>query len=393
MNIFKSVLLVGAMTMMAELAFAQTWTQTSASSNNWWSVDSSADGCKLIVGTAAGGDQCIYTSTNSGFTWVSNNVPKSYWCSVSSSADGTKLAAAAIDGPSGLYVSTNSGATWLRTCNVTSYWYSIASSADGRKIVAVGETSYWPYYYSNRISQLFSSTNYGSTWTSNSSPPAEFCGVASSADGTKLVAPVTNGGGIFTSVNSGTTWVSNRIYDGAWASVASSADGAKLTAVSHYGSIYTSTNSGGVWKLNGASLPMFSVAASVDGSKLLGSSDDHLYISTNSGATWKAADVTGKYWRGVAMSADGSKLVAVSALGGIWTAQVTPAPRIHLAPTNGNLTLAWTVPSTNFTLQQSADLSSWASVTNPPVLNLTNLQNEVTLPPSGNNSFYRLRTP
>src|ERR1017187_10893394 len=110
---------------------------------------------------------------NSGSVGVQRRVGRCYCRPVISPADGTKLAAAAIDGPSGLYVSTNSGATWLRTCNVTSYWYSIASSADGRKIVAVGETSYWPYYYSNRISQLFSSTNYGSTWTSNSSPPAE----------------------------------------------------------------------------------------------------------------------------------------------------------------------------------------------------------------------------
>jgi len=57
------------------------------------------------------------------------------------------------------------------------------------------------------------------------------------------------------------------------------------------------------------------------------------------------------------------------------------------------VTLAWTVPSTNFGLQQSADLTSWADVTNPPVLNLTNLQNQVTLAPSNSSRFYRLKTP
>ena len=51
------------------------------------------------------------------------------------------------------------------------------------------------------------------------------------------------------------------------------------------------------------------------------------------------------------------------------------------------------MPSTNFVLQQSADLLSWTDVTNPPVLNLTNLQNQVTLPPSGSSGFYRLKTP
>jgi hypothetical protein len=44
-------------------------------------------------------------------------------------------------------------------------------------------------------------------------------------------------------------------------------------------------------------------------------------------------------------------------------------------------------------MQQSADFQSWADMTNQPVLNLTNLQNEVYLPPPGSNVFYRLKTP
>ena len=98
-------------------------------------------------------------------------------------------------------------------------------------------------------------------------------------------------------------------------------------------------------------------------------------------------------WVSVASSADGSKLEAVTLPGGIWTTQTTPSPQLNLTPSATNLKLGWTVPSTNFVLQQSADLTSWTDVTNPPVLNLTNLQNQVTLPPSGNSGFYRLKTP
>jgi hypothetical protein len=36
---------------------------------------------------------------------------------------------------------------------------------------------------------------------------------------------------------------------------------------------------------------------------------------------------------------------------------------------------------------------SWAAVTNAPALNLTNLQNQVTLPPSNRSGFFRLSTP
>jgi hypothetical protein len=95
----------------------------------------------------------------------------------------------------------------------------------------------------------------------------------------------------------------------------------------------------------------------------------------------------------VASSADGSKLIAVDYGSGIWISQTTPAPQLNIAPSNTNLDFSWTVPSTNFVLQQSSDLGSWTDVTNPPVLNLTNLQNEVILSPTGSSVFYRLKTP
>jgi hypothetical protein len=66
---------------------------------------------------------------------------------------------------------------------------------------------------------------------------------------------------------------------------------------------------------------------------------------------------------------------------------------LKLAPTNPDLKLSWLVPSTNFVMQQSSDLGSWMDMTNTPALNLTNLQNEVILSPTGRSCFYRLKTP
>ena len=56
--------------------------------------------------------------------------------------------------------------------------------------------------------------------------------------------------------------------------------------------------------------------------------------------------------------------------------------------------VSWPVPSTNFVLQQNLNLSTgnWDVVTNEAVLNLTNLQYQVTLAPA-NSVFYRLATP
>ena len=205
---------------------------------------------------------------------------------------------------------------------------------------------------------------------------------------------------IFTSTNSGNTWYTNSlrpppIYGSA---LTSSADGTKLIACNgNSGLIYISTNSGTTWNTNG--LPRQnspSVASSADGSKLVVAVGIHIYTSTNSGNTWTSNNVPAESWTSVDSSADGSKLVAVAdGYGGIWTSQTMPTPQLNIAPTNGNFTLSWTLPSTNFVLQQNLDLTTtnWVTLTNTTTLNLTNLQNEVVLSLSNSSGFYHLATP
>ena len=63
--------------------------------------------------------------------------------------------------------------------------------------------------------------------------------VASSSDGTKLVAAV-YGEFIYTSTDSGVTWTQQTSAgDNTWSAVTSSSDGAKLVAVVYVGYIYT----------------------------------------------------------------------------------------------------------------------------------------------------------
>jgi hypothetical protein len=76
---------------------------------------------------------------------------------------------------------------------------------------------------------------------------------------------------------------------------------------------------------------------------------------------------------------------------GIYMSQTTPAPMLNLSASANDAAISWLIPSLDFTLQQSPDLSSWTAVTNPPVLNLTNLQNQIVLPPPAGNSFFRLK--
>ena len=90
---------------------------------------------------------------------------------------------------------------------------------------------------------IYTSNNSGGTWTTNgnSSGSRIWTAVASSSDGTKLVACASNGY-IWTSNDSGGTWT-ERTGSGSrnWRGVASSADGNKLVVAVFNNYIYTST--------------------------------------------------------------------------------------------------------------------------------------------------------
>jgi hypothetical protein len=175
-----------------------------------------------------------------------------------------------------------------------------------------------------------------------------------------LTALIFNGTGIYTSTNAGVNWSSNNAPRKGWTTVATSADGKQQIAAAP-----------------------FTVSSA------------EIYRSTNSGASWTPEGMPVLSWSSVASSADGGKLYAAVNGGGIYTSQSTPAPALRLTRLQGELVLSWIVPSADFALQQNSDLSTtnWVVVSNAPVINLTNLQNEVRLPFSGNNKFYRLATP
>ncbi len=383
-------------------AFGQIWTSNAVPNFGWTSVASSADGNKLVVV----GNFSIYSSTNSGAAWISN-APSAEWISVASSADGSKLVAASDAGIYGLiYTTKNSGSTWLATSAPGTNWISVASSADGTKLVAAAANG-----YITTPGAIYTSTNSGTSWTPTSAPSTNWQAVASSADGTKLVAVVAgvvnvNGTGyetdglIYISTNSGANWTPIAGTGLGWTSVASSADGSKLIAASFFSQLYSSTNYGVTWTPNGAPPKNWTcVASSADGVRLAGVANliknggsCQIYTSTNSGANWTDSDAPNLDFRSVAYSADGTKLVASVYDGAIYTLQTTPAPCLNILPSSTNLALSWTIPSTNFVLQQSLDLQSWTNLTITPTLNLTNLQEQVVLSPTNSSGFYRLQS-
>ena len=263
----------------------------------------------------------IYTSIDSGASWAGSltTLFEVNFRSVASSADGSKLAALMVDllspgGPIGpIYTSTDSGATWTRTMQDFGWPISLASSADGTKLVAAKGVNGFPLG-----GQISISTDAGATWLATSSPVTAWSSVACSTDGTRLVAGI-----------------------------------------------------GGV------------AAAMITGP---------IFKSMDSGLSWRVTDSPTNYWASVASSADGCRLVAAAKVGGIYTWQATPTPMLSITPLGGIIVLSWTVPSISFVLQQAPDLAkpNWSNVPGTPTLNYTNLQYQVTIPPPPGTMFYRL---
>ena len=172
-------------------------------------------------------------------------------------------------------------------------------------------------------------------WTQSSgSPVGDWQAVASSSDGTRLVA--VDSRTIYTSGDSGATWsIPPSSPMDNWTSVASSADGTRLIAVGmeqgpalmsdgswKYGYVYTSSDSGATWAQTGTQGSWTGVASSADGTKLVAvSSDGDIYASTDSGATWtdRTNSPRGPFllWSSLASSADGTKLVAAGSSEGV----------------------------------------------------------------------------
>ncbi len=192
-------------------------------------------------------------------------------------------------------------------------WYSVASSEDGTKLVAVVSGEY-----------IYTSPDSGVNWTARTiAGIQDWESVASSADGTKLVA-VVDGEYIYTSTDSGASWT-QRVTSGSrsWKDVASSADGTKLVAVANNNYIYTSTDSGVNWtqRMTDSVRTWKCVASSADGTKLVaGVYDGFIYTSIDSGESWEAKLFdTSREWTSVASSADGTKLVVGGSFVNIYT--------------------------------------------------------------------------
>src|SRR4051812_9636386 len=194
------------------------------------------------------------------------------------SADGRVFVAA---GPSTL-VSYDYGATW-RTNNFQGTVAAI--SANGSNIIVIG----------NSPAAIYSSSDAGATWASSPSP-ADFSPrhIACSSDGIRAGVVLYGSDPIFISTNGAVSWSTNNDAPITfWTGIASSAEGSRLVACSQNQGLWLSTNYGLNWSSILASNNLTGVACSADGKTLVASSGmDVVYVSRDFGATWSWQNVS-----------------------------------------------------------------------------------------------------
>jgi photosystem II stability/assembly factor-like uncharacterized protein len=220
-------------------------------------------------------------------------------------------------------------AVWTeRTCSGESQWNGIASSSDGAKLAATVHGG-----------NIWTSTDFGETWTSRASPQ-NWRGITSSSDGTKLAATV-HGGNIWTSTDAGETWTS-RASPHSWFGITSSSDGTKLAATVVGGNIWTSTDSGETWT---EVTPTESTQeeyppgplTSYDQTYIEGHGLFKAYASTDFGATpyrsWNAFDKT--------ITTDGGENNGWATAANTWLEDGTTTPVSSLAATFDGVQCHW----------------------------------------------------
>ncbi len=355
---------LGGLVTIIDTSAAQPWAASESPRNYWSSIASSADGTTLIAGSGPNPytlNVPLYVSTNSGATWTQTTSPSNAWASVTCSADGTRMAAVATyrvfgtpatTDNTGVFVSQNSGHGWTRASAPTNRWTSIVSSSDGTRLFAAAlfrgepDPGSWDFRTVGD-GQIYRSLDAGETWTRTRAPTNNWTCLASSADGTRLVAaagPIANWGlddltpalaggarRVYTSSDSGETWNPTSAPSLPWASIGSSADGTRLMAVARNypdldadleATICISRDAGMTWALApppGADrYTKAAVSSSADGSRWVVGTDK-VYSTADLGVSWTS--LGGESTGALSVSADGYRVQAAA-----WWAPICSLP-------------------------------------------------------------------
>lgn len=212
------------------------------------------------------------------------------------------------------YTIAQSAFNMVDIAGVSVSWFSVAMSGDGQTIVAGGYTS-----------NLWVSTDGGNSWNEDTSigQAHPYKSIAISADGQYVAAAAYNNFNtpyLFYSTDYGATFTQKNFAYSKADGIAISDDG-QIIAVAHNSpniyNIPVSTDGGDTWTDGNQAGEWRSIAMSADGTKMIACEyssttyTGYVWLSDDTGATWSNTG-SQKSWKHVSMSADGSKMIAMA---------------------------------------------------------------------------------
>jgi hypothetical protein len=207
-----------------------TWTEH----NNqafWSSVASSGDGTKIIGGIY--GDNDFLISNDSGLNWSDQNGAMSYdWYDVDISTDGTRMVAFA--NADNVFISNDSGMTWQNTGQAS----GTQGAMSGNGLI-VGTSVYG--------GDIFISNDSGTTWHDHTELGSQsWVGIGISGNGSRI-AVADNQGDVFVSDDSAATWTNHSL--GSFVNgLAMSKDGSTIGVWQATGDVFISDDNGMTWE-------------------------------------------------------------------------------------------------------------------------------------------------
>jgi hypothetical protein len=334
---FKKILFFSSAGVFASLTVAMP---VYAANGYSWTPVSSNPYCYALVASATGQELAcapyygeISISKDYGNTWTAepSSGSTSSWYDIGMSATGQYLTAGNDNDGDYIYTSSDYGTTWTPNTNGPSADWSTASVSRSGQYQLIG--GYSP-------GSIYLSSNYGTTWAQVSSlPTGNWVGSAMSASGQYMT--VTNGGGdIYTSSNYGVTWASvASLGTENWEQTTISSSGQYMAAVVSGGDIYTSSNYGVTWvEQTGSGVHDWnSIISSGTGQELIAADDNNsglVYESSDYGQTWSADnDLSSNGWYLLAGSSDLSRVAAMDNAGNIYLGE---DPSLYVPPTSGS---------------------------------------------------------
>jgi hypothetical protein len=265
-----------------------------------------------ISGGGGGGGGGVIPPTPPSYTETSVNIPSTYTpapveglnFSITSTYDMKAIFVSMYDNK--IYSSYDYGLTWTALTTMNAKWSCIASSKTGSLVVAAK--------YNNDIF-ISTDTNH-TTWTSTPSSEQQWTSVKISEKG-QMIAATANMGNIYISTDVGNTWTL-RENSRAWKKIALSYDGSILAAVVYGGYIYVSYDGGNNWMFKDSPRQWSSIAMSSSGLYMCAvENGGRIYVSKNYGNEWTAVEQV-RQWYDVEMSKDGNIIGAINRGGKIY---------------------------------------------------------------------------